>query len=234
LQQNGFTGRIIQQRLNGAVLGLPAAFWPRLGPVHDRIALPRDAGRIDEDGQSLSTQDGGYTSALGNTGLFADFEGIYVKGKDDHHPRRELSHARNVRRGRPNTAFNQINVYTNEGRSEYKAFVSSLTGTLQGGHLITASFTIADKKNINDDFSPALTDYPSDPANIEADGRGRADERYRLWRRRVPPAHHFTVAPISSTGRAALEPAPRLRLQRDGRAATACQAWRSSRGRPTS
>jgi hypothetical protein len=67
------------------------------------------------------------------------------------------------------------------GRSEYKAFVASVNGTLQGGHVVTASFTVADKKNINDDFSPALTDYPNDPADIEAEwGRSRADERYRF------------------------------------------------------
>ena len=54
----------------------------------------------------------------------------------------------------------------------------SLNGTLKGGHIITASVTIADKQNISDDFSPALTDYPNDPANIAAEyGRSRADER---------------------------------------------------------
>jgi len=34
---------------------------------------------------------------------------------------------------RPNKSFNQINYYTNEGRSEYKAFVSSLTGRCRAG-----------------------------------------------------------------------------------------------------
>jgi hypothetical protein len=80
--------------------------------------------------------------------------------------------------------------------------VSSLTGTLQGGHLVTASFTVADKKNINDDFSPALTDYPSDPANIEAEwGRARADERYRFTSSAVLrlPAR-FTLSPIFEYG----------------------------------
>ena len=76
----------------------------------------------------------------------------------------------------------------------YKAFVSSVNGTIKGGHLVTASFTVADKKNINDDFSPALTDYPSDPANPEAEwGRARADERYRFTASGgVPPPgpHH--------------------------------------------
>jgi hypothetical protein len=78
----------------------------------------------------------------------------------------------------------------------------SLTGTLKGGHLVTAAFTVADKKNINDDFSPALTDYPSDPANVEAEwGRSRADERYRFTASavlRLP--YRFTLAPIFEYG----------------------------------
>ena len=152
---------------------------------------------------------GGYTVKLGQTGLFADFEGIYVKG-DDEIIIRDMNWLGNSAAGcnvaatncRPNKAFNQINIYSNEGRSEYKAFVTSVNGTLKGGHLVTASFTVADKKNINDDFSPALTDYPNDPANIEAEwGRGRADERYRFTASAVLrlPAH-FTLAPIFEYG----------------------------------
>ena len=98
--------------------------------------------------------------------------------------------------------FNQINAYTNEGRSDYKAFVTSLNGTLKGGHLVTASLTVASKRNINDDFSPALTDYPNDPANIDAEyGRSRADERVRFVTSavlRLPAS--FTVAPIFEYG----------------------------------
>jgi hypothetical protein len=61
---------------------------------------------------------------------------------------------------------------------------------------------VADKKNINDDFSPALTDYPNDPADIEAEwGRSRADERYRFVASAVlrMPAN-LTVAPIFEYG----------------------------------
>lgn len=204
LQQNGFTGRIIQQRINGAVLGLPPAFWlDANNPTTTGVALPRDAGRIDSTMVSpQATQvTGGYTAKLGRTGLFLDFEGIYVKGSDEVIIR-DLNFKGNATGGRPNPAYNQINAYTNEGRSEYKAFVSSLNGTLKGGHVVTASFTVADKKNINDDFSPALTDYPNDPSNIEAEyGRSRADERYRFVASgvfRLP--YSLTVAPIFDYG----------------------------------
>jgi len=204
LQQNGFTNRIIRQRLNGLVLGLPAAFWlDASNPTATGIALPRDAAGLDETLVNPYTTQvtAGYTVRLGSTGLFADFEGIYVKGEDEIIIR-DQNWRGNATGGRPNTQFNQINLYSNEGRSQYKAFVASVNGTLKGGHVITASFTVADKKNINDDFSPALTDYPNDPADIEAEwGRSRADERYRFVASAVVrlPAN-FTVAPIFEYG----------------------------------
>ncbi len=210
-QQNGYTGRIIQQRINGAVLGLPAFTLDPNNPTTTGLPLTRDSGRIDEKFVNPhSTQvTAGYSFRLGNSGLVADFEGIYVKG-DDEIIIRDKNWSGNGATGcnvaaancRPNKSFNQINYYTNEGRSEYTAFVSSLTGTLKGGHLVTAAFTVADKKNINDDFSPALTDYPSDPANIEAEwGRARADERYRFTSSAVIrlPAR-FTLSPIFEYG----------------------------------
>jgi hypothetical protein len=203
LQQNGFTGRIIQQRINGAVLGLPIFTLDAANPSATGLPLPRDAAKLDDSFVNpRSTQvTGGYTVRLGNTGLFADFEGIYVKGSDEIIIR-DVNWRGNATGGRPNTAFNQINAYTNEGRSEYKAFVTSVNGTLRGGHLVTASFTVADKKNINDDFSPALTDYPNDPADIEAEwGRSRADERFRFVTSAVIRApYNFTVAPIFEYG----------------------------------
>jgi len=211
LQQNGYTGTIIQQRINGALLGLPAFTLDPNNPTTTGLPLTRDSGRIDTSFVNpFSTQvTGGYTVKIGSTGLYADFEGVYVKGSDEAIIR-DFNWLGNTATGcnvaaancRPNKAFNQINVYTNEGRSEYKAFVTSLNGTLKGGHVLTASFTVASKKNINDDFSPALTDYPSDPANIEAEwGRSRADERYRFTASAVLrlPAR-FTLAPIFEYG----------------------------------
>ncbi len=144
----------------------------------------------------------GYTARLGRTGLFLDFEGVYVKGSDEVIIRDLNFNGNAAGGGRPDPAYNQINAYTNEGRSKYKAFITSLNGTLKGGHVVTASFTVADKKNINDDFSPALTDYPNDPSNIEAEyGRSRADERYRFVASgvfRLP--YSLTVAPIFDYG----------------------------------
>jgi hypothetical protein len=197
---NGYTGRITTLRLN-----VPPFFPldPR-NPATTGFALPPDAWRVaDELVNPWSTQvTGGYTVRLGATGLFADFEGIYVKGEDEIVIRDTNWRGNGVPGGRPDPTRSQINTYTNEGRSEYKAFVASLNGTIRGGHVVTASWTIADKKNITDDFSPAVTDYPSDPADIEAEwGRSRADERYRFVASGVfLLPYRFTVAPIFSYG----------------------------------
>jgi len=211
LQQNSFTGRIVQQRLNGALVGLPAFTLNPANPTTTGLPLARSASKIDDDLKSPQAVQAtaGYTFKLGDTGLFADFEGIYVEG-DDEIIIRDLNWSGNGGTGcnvlsslcRPNATRSQINAYTNEGRSEYKAFVASLNGTIRGGHVVTASFTVADKKNINDDFSPALTDYPNDPADIEAEwGRSRGDERYRFVASavfRLP--WRVTVAPIFDYG----------------------------------
>jgi len=202
--QNGFTGLIIQQRLSGIAIGAPALAINPASPTTTGIALPRDAARNSDSFVNPYARQvtGGYTVKIGSSGLFADFEGIYVNAKDEVIIRDLNWKGNAVGGGRPNPSFNQINAYTNEGRSEYKAFVTSLNGTLKGGHLVTASLTIASKQNINDDFSPALTDYPNDPANIEAEyGRSRADERVRFVTSAVLrlPAN-FTVAPIFEYG----------------------------------
>ncbi|HET8644125.1 MAG TPA: TonB-dependent receptor, partial [Vicinamibacteria bacterium] len=202
LQQNGFTGRIIQQRLNGAVIGVPALALNPANPTATGVPLPRDATRLDSTLVNPHTVQAtvGYTARLGGSGLYADIEGIYVRGEDEVIIR-DLNWSGNATRTRPNRTFNQINTYTNEGRSRYRALVASLRGTIAGGHIVTASYTLADKKNINDDFSPALTDYPNDPAAIEAEyGRSRADERHRFvasgvfnlpWRFQVAPVFEY-------------------------------------------
>src|SRR4029079_13213231 len=202
--QNGFTGLIIQQRLSGVAVGLPALAIDAASPATTGIALARDANRSADTfvNPSARQASAGYTVKLGSVALFADFDGIYVKGEDEIIIR-DLNWKGNAAGGgRPNAAFNQINAYTNEGRSDYKAFVASVNGTMKGGHILTASFTVASKKNINDDFSPALTDYPSDPANIDAEwSRSRADERLRFVSvalLRLPA--RFTIAPILEYG----------------------------------
>jgi hypothetical protein len=202
--QNGFTGLIIQQRLSGIALGLPALAIDPASPSTTGIALARDANRNADSFVSPYAKQAtaGYTVRLGSTGLFADFEGIYVKGEDEVIIRDLNWRGNAAGGGRPNPAFNQINAYTNEGRSDYKAFVTSVNGTMKGGHILTASLTVASKKNINDDFSPAATEYPSDPANIEAEySRSRADERVRFVTSAILHLPmRFTVAPIFEYG----------------------------------
>jgi len=117
---------------------------------------------------------------LGSTGLFADVEGIYVRG-DDEIILRDLNWPGNSTPAcavsatacRPTRASTRSTSTTNDGHSEYKAFVASLNGTLKGGHVVTASWTLADKKNISDDFSLALTDYPSDPRTSKPNSDAR-------------------------------------------------------------
>ena len=202
--QNGFTGLIVQQRLSGIAVGLPALTINAASPSTTGIALPRDASRMsDSFGNPQSAQvTGGYTARLGRTGLFVDLEGVYVKGDDEAIIRDVNWKGDAAGGGRPNPAFNQINAYTNEGRSTYTAFIASLNGAIRGGHIVTASLTVASKKNINDDFSPAATEYPSDPANIEAEfSRSRADERVHFVTSAILrlPAR-FTVVPIFEYG----------------------------------
>jgi hypothetical protein len=204
LARNSYSGYITQQRVNGALIGVPILALDPNNPQNTGIALPYDATHIDKTFVNpYATQvTGGYTFRLGNTGLHADFEGVYVKGDDEIVLQDQNWAGNGVAGGRPDKTRNFIDTYTNKGRSEYKAFVASVNGTIKGGHLVSASFTVADKKNIEDDFSPALTDYPNDPANLEAEwGRSRGDERYRFVTSavlRLPL--RFTLAPIFSYG----------------------------------
>jgi hypothetical protein len=202
LQQNGVTGRIVRQRINGVLLGLPALALDPARPQTTGVPTTPDIALIDQvlNAPSATQVSGGTTFRLGTTGLFADAEGVYVDGDDE-----IIVRDTNFRLGSPraNPAYNQINTYTNEGRSTYKALIFSLNGTLRGGHLITASYTLASKKNIADDFSPEFpTGYPNNPADIEAEyGRSRTDERHRIVLTGVLKApFDLVVAPIYEYG----------------------------------
>jgi hypothetical protein len=79
----------------------------------------------------------------------------------------------------------------------------SLNGTLKGGHIVTLSYTLGNKKNISDDFSPEFsTGYPSDPGNLEAEyGRSRSDERHRIVATAVIKVPYgISIAPIIEYG----------------------------------
>jgi hypothetical protein len=203
LQQNGVTGRLVQTRINGALLGLPALALdpanPRTTGIPQKVDISIMAPTLVAP--SATQISGGYTTRVGATSLYADVEGIYIGGRDEIIIR-DANFAGNATPGRPNPAFNQINTYTNDGRSRYAALVMSLNGEI-GAHLFTASYTFAHKKNIADDFSPELPfGFPNDPADIEAEyGRARSDERHRVVISgvfRLP--YTLTVAPIVEYG----------------------------------
>ena len=204
LQQNGVTGRIAQTRLNGALFGLPALALDPSRPESTGIPQPPDIGLMDRtlDAPSSTQLSVGWTLRLGARDLFFDVEGVHVNGGDEIIIR-DKNFGGNNSPGRLNRAYNQINTYTNEGHSRYQALILSLNGSLKGGHLLTASYTLASKNNIADDFSPEFPfGYPNDPSNIEAEyGRSRNDERHRVILTAVLKApFELVVAPIYEYG----------------------------------
>jgi hypothetical protein len=219
LQQNGVTGRTLYTRVNGALywplcpaLGITDpnvchAVFPALDPTH-----PTTTGILQKPAITLLSVPFvnpyadqatlGWTTRLGESGLFLDTEGIWVKGHDEIFVR-DVNWSGNATHVRPNTTWDQINTYTNDGHSEYKALVLSVNGTIKGGHLLTASFTVADKKNLSDDFSPEFPyGYPNDPANPEGEwGHARSWERYHIVVSGVfNVGWGMTVAPIAEYG----------------------------------
>lgn len=204
LQQNGVTGRKLYTRVNGLLYGLPAFALDPNNPMTTGLPLPIDITLLDQElvAPEASQFSAGLTSRLWNTGLYLDVEGIWVKGKKElivH----DVNWNGNANPTRPNTAYNQVNVYSNDGESEYKALTFALNGSLKGGHLLTGSITFSSKYNRSDDFSPEFpTGYPSDPADLPNEwGRGRSAERMRFVLSgvfRLP--WQLTVAPIFNYG----------------------------------
>jgi hypothetical protein len=203
-QQNGLTGRVTFTRINGALLGFPALALDPNNPTTTGIPskpaivlLSPDYHNPQSDQYSL-----GWTTRIAQSRLYFDTEGIYVKGTGEiaiH----DINWSGNATHTRPISQYDQVNVYSNLGHSKYQALVFSLNGNMRKSDLLTASLTIASKKNISDDFSPDFpTGYPNDPADMEAEyGRARGTERYRLVLSSVihmPWA--FTVAPIFEYG----------------------------------
>ncbi len=178
-QQNGLTGRLTLERVNGLLYGLPYFTLDPANPTATGIPLKSAIALLAPDYRAPhSTQATlGWTTRLGNTGLFFDTEGVYVKGSDEVVLADANWPGNAAYKGvRPNTAYDQINMYTNDGHSQYVAWVASLNGTIKGGHLITVAYTLASKKNVSDDFSPEFpTGYPSDPANLAAEYRAQPE-----------------------------------------------------------
>ena len=183
LQQNGTTGRKAVTRVNGTLFGLPAFALDPAHPTTTGLPLAPAATIIDSklDAPQSNQTSLGLTTRLGRTGLYLDVEGVYSKGTNEI-LNRDTNFGGNSNPVRLNKAWSNINTYTNDGHSTYKALTVALNGTLKGGHLITSSVTFADKKNLNDDFSPEYpTGYPNDPAYIEGEwGNARSSEKLRV------------------------------------------------------
>ena len=148
----------------------------------------------------------GISRRLGSTGLVADLEATYINGKNEM-IFRNTNWAGNqcIADGDqsdcwPDPSYRWILKRTSEGRSEYRAIVASLNGTLRGGHLLSASVAVASKKNLMDEWAGFNT--PSDSADLEAEwGPSGSDERFRVvasavfnlpWR--------LTLAPVIEYG----------------------------------
>ncbi|HEX7420454.1 MAG TPA: TonB-dependent receptor [Thermoanaerobaculia bacterium] len=183
LQQNGVTGRVTYTRINGALFGIPALALDPNNPTTTGIVSKPAITLLAPDYKAPESNQAslGYTMKLGASRMFLDSEAIYVKGSNEIVVR-DVNWSGNATRTRPFTQYDQVNMYTNDGHSKYTALVLALNGNVRQSDLLTASVTLANKKNISDDFSPDFpTGYPNDPANIEAEyGRGRGDERYRV------------------------------------------------------
>jgi hypothetical protein len=182
LQQNGVTGRVTYTRINGALLGFPTLALDPNNPTTTGIVSKPAIALLSPDYHAPEAKQAsvGYTARLGQSRMFFDTEAVYVNGTDEI-VIRDVNWSGNATHTRPITQYDQVNMYTNDGRSKYTALVFSVNGHVRQSDLITASLTFANKKNISDDFSPDFpTGYPNDPANIEGEyGRARGDERFR-------------------------------------------------------
>lgn len=204
LQQNGITGRVAFTRLNGAIFGIPSLTLDPNNPTTTGIPQKASITILSPTFKSPQADQAslGWTTRLGDSRIYFDSEGIYVKGTDEIIIR-DTNFGGNANPVRPNATWTNINMYTNEGHSKYQALVLSLNGNVRQSDLLTASVTFADKKNISDDFSPDFTfGYPNDPANIEGEyGRARGTERYHIVLSGVFHAPwRVTVAPIFEYG----------------------------------
>ncbi|HEV8434870.1 MAG TPA: carboxypeptidase regulatory-like domain-containing protein [Thermoanaerobaculia bacterium] len=204
LQQNGVTGRVTYTRINGALLGFPSLALDPNNPTTTGIVSKPAITLLSPTYKNPDAKQAslGYTVKLGESRMYFDTEGIYVKGENEIFIR-DINWSGNATHVRPITQYDQVNMYTNDGHSQYKALVFSLNGNVRQADLLTASVTMARKKNLSDDFSPDFpTGYPNDPADPEGEwGRARGDEHFRFVASGVFHAPwKLTVAPILEYG----------------------------------
>ncbi len=183
LQYNGISGRQLYTRVS--IPGNPILIDD---PENSGYRPPPDISLLVDNLEAPeSTQANlGLSHRLGGSGLVLEVDALWAEG------RKELVYRDTNWKGnddpcnddpsvgcRFDPSYSAIDRYTNEGRSRYRALSLGLSGTLRGGHLLSASLTISDKKNVMDD---ALTNVkPSDSADVEGEwGRSSTDERLRL------------------------------------------------------
>ncbi len=184
-QQNGVTGRVSRTRVNGALLGLnfpPFVLDPN-NPTNTGVLLPPDISLLDADAGDARVDPGQRSAgprrcraASSSTPRWSTPRGTTRSSSAT-----STSAAIPTPRGRTGSTTRSTCTPT-RAAVEYKALILRLNGNLRQSDLVTASFTLADKKNISDDFSPEFPfGYPNDPADIDAEyGRSRSDERYRF------------------------------------------------------
>jgi hypothetical protein len=217
LTLNGVSGRAQLQRLNGTLVciqqGIPANVCPlpALDPANPRntgIPLAPNVELLDDDLEMPESWQisAGLSQRLGQTGLVFDFEGVWIDGKNET-IFRNSNWAGNqcLADSDPSDCwldptYRWILKRTSEGSSEYRAATASINGTLRGGHLIAASLTIADKKNLGDRWGGF--DTPSDPADIEAEwGPSSTREKIRFVASAVfNLGWQVTLAPVIEYG----------------------------------
>ena len=156
------------------------------------------------------------------------------RARRDHHPRRELERQRGARAGRTRRSTRST-TYTNEGRSEYKALVFSLNGTLRGRPRRHGLVHGRGQEEHQRRLQPGVPDgLPERSGEHRGRVRPRRGARARPLRGlaasfRMPWQHHGR-ADLRVRLRPALDAAARLRLQRRRQdSATACRASAASR-----
>ncbi len=206
---NGVTARTLLRNVSVPDLGI---WLDPADPEHTGVALAPDIWLLDDEAPSPeSIQAGlGLSQRLGSTGLRAS-----RWTRSTSRARNEIAVQDTNWRGnddpcqsdpvpafacRIDPAYTRVERYTNGGHSRYRAVTVGVSGTLSGGHLLTAALTVADKKNIADDPGDIYAE-PSDPADLEAEwGRSETDERVRLvltgifqlpWRLTLAPIYEY-------------------------------------------
>jgi hypothetical protein len=201
---NGVTGRRQLVRANGALLGLPQLALDPTNPLGSGLPVPENINIADPTlvAPEAVQASAGYSARLGSTGLYIDLEALLIKGRREI-VSRDVNFNGNGNPTRPNPNYSNVIAYGNQGRSMYKAFVVAVKGRIGGKHLLTTSLTVADKRNIADDFSPEFSfGYPSDSTDLAAEyGLARSHERVRFVASAIMLLPwQLTIAPIFEYG----------------------------------